>query len=357
MIDPSQQQLHHELQASIKHALKARRPILTHVNADTTWLIQLPYPADSSLERGRAFFNILIDPWLKGPQSDVASWFSTQYHVIQSSVQTIAELEDNLREIQNLAFTPKLKRANSRHSHDASFIDAIAISHEFTDHCHQATLLEVDPSVPVFATEKAAALIRSWNHFDNVITTPAFSKQQSDWRATCLPLLPPWVGISRIVTEGNQLYYHSAVCITFPAHLETKQSSQDAEAILYSPHGIVADDLRHLPEARPGITTLALLHGRHDVGITGMKQLNLGAHNGLRAQRICRARHWIGTHDEIKKPGGLLAPFLRRSIISIQEALEQEKAESGRISKTSMLADMENVNFSDLGSGESLLLD
>jgi len=34
-----------------------------------------------------------------------------------------------------------------------TFIDAVAISHEFTDHCHEQTLLQVDPDVPVFATE------------------------------------------------------------------------------------------------------------------------------------------------------------------------------------------------------------
>lgn len=354
MTEQSQQQLHDELDTSIGQALRTGRPVITHVNADTTWLIQLPCPLASSSQNGRTFFNILIDPWLQGPQSDVASWFSTQYHAIQSSVQTIEELENSLRETHRLATSGI--NIGAHWEQPTTYIDAVVISHEFTDHCHQATLLEIHPSVPIFATEKAADLIRSWKHFNRVITTPALSRQQPDWRKTSLSPLPEWIGISRIVTEGNQLYYHSALCIIFSANSASACGSQDGEAIIYSPHGIVAHDLSHLPEIEPKVNTLALLHGLHDVGISNWKQLNLGAHNGLRAQRICKAKYWVGTHDEVKKPGGVLAPFLRRSIITIPEALEKETDEKGSISESSALADMEKVNFSDLSSGESLLL-
>ncbi len=58
-----------------KKALASPRPLLVHLNADTSWLIQLPLPASQRVT-DRARFNILIDPWLRGPQSDVASWFS-----------------------------------------------------------------------------------------------------------------------------------------------------------------------------------------------------------------------------------------------------------------------------------------
>lgn len=216
---------------------------------------------------------------------------------------------------------------------------------------HQATLLEIHPSVPVFASNKAAELIRSWNHFEQVETIPAFSAQDSDWRHTSIEPLLSWIGISRVVTKGNALYYHSALLVTF-----SSRAGDSAEAIIYSPHGIVADDLAPLKVANPRIQILALLHGLHDVGIRMTAQLNLGAHNGLRAQRLCKARYWIGTHDEIKKPGGLLAPFLRRTVWSLRDALEKEKAETGVAPDVGTLAELENVNFVNLGSGESLLL-
>ena len=364
-MDDTSKQLFAELESSVKRALRTQRPILTHLNADTSWLIALPYPRGSKRPRGRSFFNVLVDPWFSGPQSDVASWFSTQYHAILSSVQTVAELEERLRDVERLAQEAshngsKAHKAPKRDS-TKSHVDAVAISHEFTDHCHQATLLEIESTVPVFATDKAAGLVRSWNHFTIVHTTPAFSSDDSNWHKTSVAPLPTWLGISRVVTKGNALYYHSALLFAFGIHSsERDQTSSNtnspAEAIIYSPHGIVADDIRPLATAEPRIHTLALLHGLHDVKITLTAQLNLGAHNGLRAQRICKAKYWVGTHDEVKKGAGLLSPFLRRSVFTIKDAVEREEGGESHVSKDSPLSSVANVNFAELQSGESLLL-
>lgn len=161
MHDPSAQ-LQQDLQESVGRALAFQRPILTHINADTTWLLQLPYPKHVKTLSGRSRFNILIDPWLQGPQSDVASWFSSQWHAIASSVQTIAELNHLLQEVEHLASAPKLRKGRSGSNPttngdtsvgSVSFIDVVVISHEFTDHCHKETLLEIDCNVPMFATK------------------------------------------------------------------------------------------------------------------------------------------------------------------------------------------------------------
>jgi hypothetical protein len=63
----------------------------------------------------------------------------------------------------------------------------------------------------------------------------------------------------------------------------------------------------------------------HDVSIALSKQLNLGAHNALKAQRMLNAKYWAGTHDEAKIGGGLIAPFLRRKAYSILDALGKER--------------------------------
>ena len=190
--------------------------------------------------------------------------------------------------------------------------------------------------------------------------TPPFSGKELDWKDTSAGPLPPWIGISRLTTKHDALYYHSAVMITFDidnnASDETLEESV-AEAIIYSPHGIVADDLRPLPDAIPPIKVLALMHGLHDVGITFTAQLNLGAFNGLRAQRICQAKYWVGTHDEVKKAGGFIAPFLRRKMLTLQEAVEREKQGKGYIPESSELTDMQGVRFAELVSGESILLE
>ena len=350
-------QLESELQEDIFQALDSRRPILTHVNADTTWLVQLPYPVAHASPAGRSFFNILIDPWLSGPQSDVASWFSTQWHVIPSSIKDIAEMEERLREMEDLVQERpwRHRAAASKQSLGASssHIDAVVVSHEFTDHCHKATLMEIDPSVPVWANDNAARLIKSFNHFKHVTVMPSFRPQDTDWRKTSLAPLPEWLGVSRITSPGNALYYHSAVLIVAALDSADGEAGEGAEAILYSPHGITAKDLEHVAQAEPRLRTLALLHGLHDVGLGTRFQMNLGAYNGLKAERLTRPKYWVASHDEPKKGGGFVSFFLRREVITLQQAIAREREET---SLGTDIRSLPEVNFSELRSGESLLL-
>lgn len=285
------------------------RPILTHLNADTTWNLQIPATKTSKP------FNILIDPWFKGPQSDVAKWFSTQEHAVESAISCcdylrsgiVAQLDD-----------PK------------AVIDAVAISHEFTDHCHKATLTELKATVPIFAPEPAAGLIRSWKHFDKVITIPDVSKDKP-WEEIPGDSLPDHIRIARVTTPNNPQYYHSALVIAF-----------DGEAVIYSPHGVNPADLDKLDNT--GLKTLALLHGMHDVRLFPVKQLNLGGLNAMRAVKACKAKYWITTHDEVKEAHGLIAPFLRRKKWTVDEALAK-------------MDDVHDHEFVEVDVGHSLVLD
>lgn len=158
----------------------AHRPIIHHLNADTSWLLQLPIPDAQPGDSGRKYYNILIDPWLSGSQSDVASWFSQQWHAIPSAYQSIADIQDLCCTVESLAKgndTPKAVKAKQ----GESLIDAVAISHEFTDHCHKQTLMELPKSTPVYAWSKAAGLIKGFKWFERVVEIPAFNK---DWRET-----------------------------------------------------------------------------------------------------------------------------------------------------------------------------
>ena len=324
-------QLQADLRSAAAAALHPRRPILHHLNPDTSWLLQLPRPDDD--DSGRVYFNILLDPWLAGGQSDVASWFSQQFHATPSAVPSIAAVDHLLHEVESLA-TNRPPPAES-----TCLIDAVAISHEFSDHCHRDTLLDLPPSVPVFATATAAKLIQSWRHFTTVHAVAAFDH---DWTRATLPSLPPWLAITRLTTPGNVLYYHSALLIVFaPPH----GRGGSAEGVIYTPHGIAPADLACVPGADPPIATLAFLHGLHDVHLP-KAQLNLGAKNGLSAQRLLRARYWIGTHDEVKRGGGLVSWFLGRRVWTVAEALEEEMKGEGE----------EGTNWLELGNGESRVL-
>ncbi|VUC20645.1 unnamed protein product [Clonostachys rosea] len=321
-----------------------RRPLLTHLNADTTWLIQIPLPTRIPRPQERTHFNILIDPWLQGPQSDVASWFSTQWHVVASSVDTLAKLNGILYQLE------KLDRDQETSSDDISnMIDVVVVSHEFTDHCHQATLQELPKGTPVIATDIASNLIQSWGHFDTVITAPGLEKD-APWTSlkNVCSCLPEWLAIGRVVTPGNSLYYHSAIFIAFDLCEDGEQQNGLGEAIIYSPHGISGEDLAFVPSS--GMETLALLHGLHDVSIWMTKQLNLGALNGIRAVEASRAKYWIATHDEIKRGGGFIAPLLRRVQYTPQQAIEYERK---RLQDECKLP---TYIFKELGSGDGIIL-
>lgn len=340
-------QLQCDLNESIRQAHRIRRPILTHLNADTTWLLSLPTPDHSTVRSTRSRYNLLLDPWLQGPQADVAGWFSKQWHAVESSVSSIFELNELLHDAE--AFEndthPDLQRAKRK-----SYIDAVVISHEFTDHCHKATLLEVSPEVPVFATGKAAQLIRSWNHFSTVIEMPTFGNGQN-WRTTSTSPLPDWIGISRIVTKSDALYYHSAVLICTQL---SRPDLEAAEAVIYTPHGLAASSISTITTANPPIGSLALLHGLHDISLVG-NQLNLGAVNAIKAQQLLNAKFWIGTHDEEKKKGGLISPFLRRRPLTVSEAFAQVQA-AARATFDVQEAVTDEPTYVELGNGESLLL-
>ncbi|CZR70262.1 uncharacterized protein PAC_20163 [Phialocephala subalpina] len=373
--DSPSSQLQTTLYESITRSLSSQRPLLTHLNADTTWLLSIPYPSPAPSARNRAFYHILIDPWLKGGQSDVAAFFSQQWHATPSSVQTIAEVEDVIRRIGDAVKGEKdgtsgvdmddvdmglaerggdvivvdAGGTGEKETEEGNTIDAVVVSHEFTDHMHKETLLEISKTVPVFATVKAAGIIRSWIHFDFVADIPRFS---GDWRMSSNEMLPDWLGISRVAKPGKDLlYYHSAIMIAFPKGEEGK-----VEAVIYTPHGITPADLQPVADAEPRVQTLALLHGLQDISLP-RAQLNKGAHNGLKAQRLLGAKYWIGTHDELKKGGGIVSWFLKRKHITLKDAIEKEKAEHGEKMKGSDLESMKDVRFEDLGNGESLLLE
>ncbi|KAL8682951.1 MAG: hypothetical protein Q9186_001030 [Xanthomendoza sp. 1 TL-2023] len=347
-----------DLEGAVSDALQLGRPLLTHLNADTSWLLTLPYPAGATRPSGRALFNILIDPWLQGAQTDYFSWFSKQWHVIPSSMQTIAELNVCLRAmeriIQSQHCAPTDDATNSRGESDTSnLIDLVIISHEFTDHCNQKTLREIAPSTPVFATKAAARLISSWRHFHHVNSILPCSSSKHGWAISPADDLPSWLRIARITSNRDAMYFHSAILITF----DLMHSTDDGftEGLVYTPHGINADDLKPLSLASQRITILALLHGLHDIRIS-RKQLNLGAHNALRAQRVCRSKYWVSTHDEVKKAGGLVTHLLSRKVWTIEDSLREEKRRNEQGDVGSALADIQDVHFANLESGESLLL-
>ncbi|KAI9719406.1 MAG: hypothetical protein M1812_003477 [Candelaria pacifica] len=378
-MDSPSSQLHHELSAAASPPPpNPHRPLLTHLNADTSWLLQIPWPPGE--QRERIYYNILIDPWFQGPQKDFGSWFSEQWHNTPTNIKTVRDVEDLIEKNEAAAAAAAAKEKDelgvearngatqpttpqNHEANNTSPIDLIVISHEFRDHCHHDTLLEANKDIPVFAVNKAVKVISGWSHFTIIKQISPFTTSHPDWRTHSTPPLPPWLSISRLEPSfPDMISLHAALLITFSSSnpplssdspaTTTSTPITHAEALIYTPHGISPTDVSHLRTASPSLKTLALIHGLNDVKLGS--QLNLGAHNGLKVVREVGARYWIRTHDEKKTAYGLVGRILRYTDVTFGDAIEREKEEKG---KESGLEDLEGVRFEDLGVGERVVLE
>ncbi|KAF2859377.1 hypothetical protein K470DRAFT_258997 [Piedraia hortae CBS 480.64] len=274
---------------SLVDSLAIRRPILHHLNADSSWLLQLPVPTSALLNGSRGYYNILLDPWLSGRST--TPWLNTQEHIIPSAIQTISELEELAREVDLLTPRPAPRRRSHLFRDDAgTFLDAVIISHASPDHCHKPTLLHIDRNVPIFASPPAVQLITSWNHFRTIISIPG--AEDEDWKSYSLPPLPEWIGIARFAPTGD---HHSAIAVFFNNRC-CEMDEEECEAVFYTPHGISASCLDYLGDLRPRVHILALLHGVDKVGF-GPVTVQLGMGNGGLLREVLGAKYWVPTHD------------------------------------------------------------
>ncbi|KAH9826096.1 major facilitator superfamily protein [Teratosphaeria destructans] len=317
-----------------KHTQDITRPILHHLNGDTSWLLQIPRPK----EENRAFYNLLIDPWFTGPQIEGAAFLHSQRHVDPSAVQTIAELEDFLEATE--------REARGSVQRTPTLIDAVAISLAVTDHAHQGTLRQIDPNVPCFALERSTRLVASYGHFRSVTTIPFWLSGPS-WRDTSVSVFSGGRDV-RLAGVRQQPEDTAMLRLGFIVTLGGLDGSHgQTEAVAYIPHGIPAPHLTHLATASPKLTFVALLQAWHHekFGITPgypwpfgwllgrflHLDVVLGADDVLQAQELLQARYLIATHDEVKESKGLTSHFLERKEMSPADAIKDGRFDGSAV--------------------------
>ena len=289
---------------------------LRHLNADTSWLITFGQ------------FRILLDPWLLGPQSDYFRSFSTQEHAIPPAIVHLARDLDGP-------------------------IDAVIISHEFTDHCHEQTLRSLPDVTPVFATNNACRLIRRWNYFHHVFEIPLLNDRPEKFTLASLSerqggvKMPETVSVGYLPEKGFLALpaLHGATCLSFLINEEQWRS------LLYIPHGCRHSSMVDWFREQSRVTVSVLLQGFHTVSnppwLGGL--LNYGCDEAAKLAVALRARHWIATHDEEKIGRGLVARFLKRKQAGLTDAqalLEQHSADGGL-----------KARVHDVPNGDSLTID
>ncbi|KAF7324933.1 hypothetical protein MKEN_00535600 [Mycena kentingensis (nom. inval.)] len=261
---------------SFKSQLSAasNRPILTSLNGDNSWLISFPVPANLRKNEpgSKAFYHVVSDAWLQGDTG--FGWGLVCIEMPgKPKIRDGAGVGAVVREIESAVGDGT-----------GAGVDAIFVNFHYDDHMHEGTLRTFDASIPVFATPQAAGTIHAWNHFSTVVTTKDFgvSATNEPWRAyhPGAPL-PDWLSVFRI--PGHSVLNFATAMVWSP-------TSEQHEAILYSPHGIRPSQppLRALIDLISNPSTnfsiLAILHGLKTSYAFGI-QTTLGVENGIALTR------------------------------------------------------------------------
>lgn len=300
------------------------RPIFTSLNGDNSWLLSFPRPQSERKALGRAYFHLVHDPWLNGPEVQVSSWLVYLSLSSTPAVTDGAGVDRLVREIEGAAAEAGfVARVEAGGSVDRAAVDAILINFHYGDHLHLPTLLTFDPQIPVFTTSDGAPIISKLNHFANVTTYPDLPPTFSgDWTAHInTPGLPPHITLFRI--KGH----HE---LNFLTALLWRSAPDTREAVLHSPHGLYTNTpalQSLLAHADPRFSTLALLHGLKESWTWGW-QTTFGAKTGLELFRQSGARYWVSTHDDRLGYKGLVWWLVTDVFRTVEWALGQEKVTS-----------------------------
>jgi len=118
-----------------------------HLNGDTTFLLtfspidQRPHSSPDSPYQAPGTFTVLIDPWLSGASSMWHPKFLLSKHTTPACIRSLSHIPEP---------------------------NVVLISQVKPDHCHEATLRQLDPTSPItsiLAEPAAAKKIRGMKHF------------------------------------------------------------------------------------------------------------------------------------------------------------------------------------------------
>jgi L-ascorbate metabolism protein UlaG (beta-lactamase superfamily) len=232
---------------------------LRRLNDDSSW----------SLRFGNT--HVLLDPWLVGDDINIAPWFSRQR-----------------------LSTPSLPLEK------IPAVDGILVSHPFSDHCSEQTLLQFPKNIPVFAVAAAARRIQRLHHFDRVETLFSWNKTQDIQTFGALEIL--YFTSNKLIDATHNAF--------FLRHTET------GESIFYAPHGFVIPDTGllhdHLPDYTPTLLMTTFRYYGLPIWLGGA--VNLGSECAIALIKKLNPLAVIRTHDAHKEEHGLVTQLAHQWI-------------------------------------------
>ncbi|KAF7562861.1 hypothetical protein G7046_g1271 [Stylonectria norvegica] len=292
------------------------RPILTSLNGDNSWLISFPRPSSDRIATGKAYYHVVLEPWLAGPSTLLNSWIVHISLVTPPAISDAAAVEAVAADIE-VAAAASLPKATRRHEElpeekrYPGAIDAIFLGFHYNDHVDEATLRLFDKRIPIIATAEAAAIVRPWGYFDTINPLHDLGVSNTSWRVPELhpgSPLPSWITPLRL--PGHAVLNF---CLAFIWTHDTLDGQEVHEAILTSPHGTLLDEgpLDAFLKASPPTEKLAMLHGLKESHAVGFQTV-LGAKGGLALYRkLGGVKYWLPTHHATLAYAGFLMRLLR----------------------------------------------
>ncbi|KAA6413047.1 MAG: hypothetical protein FRX48_02790 [Lasallia pustulata] len=222
-----------------------------HLNGDSTFLLTFsPFEVPqiwSSEIRAPGAFTVLVDPWISGPSKVWHAKFSLSKHTIPSSIEHLSDMPEP---------------------------DVVLISQDKPDHCHEATLRQLNPCskyTTILAEPAAAKKIQGWNYFDRskVHALPPFSSQkQSTIVRFMIPSPMPGglageATVAFIPAKRDLTGLHNAIGITYrppslPPRAPTLSKSSTRSSVLSLPIQTASDNLPDTPPQTPPSRTSTL---------------------------------------------------------------------------------------------------
>lgn len=321
------------------------RPIFTSLNGDNSWLFSFPRPVAERKNTGKAYFHVVHDPWLNGPEVGISSWILYLSLSSPAAVSDGAGVEQIAREIEAAAANAGIVASPSADpAEEKSPVDAILLNLHYGDHLHVPTLLTFRPSIPVLATTEGAAIVKKLGHFDTITT---YADLEADTFTGDWTTLHPGAPLPSYLTVFRIKGHHE---LNFLSALLWSPNPDTHEAILYSPHSmhISTPALQtFLHHSSPAFSTLALLHGLKESWTLHI-QTTFGVAGGLPLYRESRARYWVNTHNDRLGYGGMVWLVVKDIFRSVEWGLGQEKGQSGEGQK--------EVKVEDVGNGDFVVL-
>jgi len=268
---------------------------LARVNRDTSFII--------TINKKR----YLVDPWLIGNEVDCCTCFHT------------AELVEPAISIENLGH-----------------IDAIIISHEFSDHLHEETLLLLDDKIPILATKSGIKRLKK----NRLLSKRNITEIPSSNKSLHLIVFDN-IKIGLISASGLFDFVHNAL-VMFPNDstnngidggdiLFTEKDSSNTNilvgggGICYCPHGFVLNE--------NDVITKEMNCYKFDLLIVTMTEyylpfyvggtVNLGLMAAATLTNVLKPQFVVNCHSEKKKSVGII-PFLAKPIYSSNKEIKEK---------------------------------